>query len=108
MSEIADHLRARQQPSATLQKLVDLNRQQRDEYRAVARSVIEGFQQQMATASKVDPRVFGQVPDYVVDQILAAGAAAKSLVSIPGAKVNVTFTSEVTVNGVRLPDECET
>ncbi|MBB2697941.1 UNVERIFIED_ORG: hypothetical protein GGI66_002601 [Rhizobium esperanzae] len=59
----------------------------------------------MASALKVDPRVCGQVPDYVVDQILAAGTAEKSLVSFPGAKVNVTFTSEATVNGIRLPDE---
>ncbi|MBX4874443.1 hypothetical protein HJA89_16335 [Rhizobium bangladeshense] len=107
LSDISGHLRTRHQSSPTLQKLADQNRQQREEYRAVARGLIEGFQQQMAAAFKVDPRVFGQVPDFVVDQILATGTAAKSLVAIPGAQVNVTFTSEVTVNGVQLPDDRE-
>ncbi|WP_426236774.1 hypothetical protein [Pararhizobium sp. DWP1-1-3] len=58
----------------------------------------------MATARKLDPHAFAQVPDDVLDQLYTATQTAKALVDVPGTKISFSFSSEVTVNGLRVPD----
>lgn len=108
-SEIVEHLRSKHRVSPEIQQLVEASRRkcerERDAFRAVARDIIEAFKQQMASALKLDLHAFAQIPDDVLDQLHAASQTAKALDGVPGTKINVTFTSEVTVNGVRVPDE---
>ncbi|ARM87360.1 hypothetical protein RHEC894_CH01020 [Rhizobium sp. CIAT894] len=90
-----------------LQKLVEQNRRhfegQREAFRAIARDIIGNAQEQLATALKLEPAAFAQVPDDTLDRLLSASHAAKALEEIPGTQINITFTSELTVNGVSVP-----
>ncbi len=108
-AEIVEHLRSKHRVSPELQRLVEQNRRQfegdREAFRAVAREIIGDAQKRLATALKLDPHAFAQVPDDVLDQLHKATQAAKALEEIPGTKINFSFSSEVTVNGLRVPDE---
>jgi hypothetical protein len=103
--DIPDFIRSGRHLSPALQRMLDENRRQIEAHRTVFRDIIDGFHKQMATALKLDVRSFARVPDDVIDRLIADGVEARSLIDLPGTKINVSFTSEVTVNGVRLPDE---
>ncbi len=109
LSELGEHLRNQHRQSPVWRELVEMSRRHHEAevqaFRAVTRGIIEGFRQQMASALKLDLHALVQIPDDVLDQLHAASQTAKALEGIPGMKINVTFTSEVTVNGVRVPDE---
>jgi hypothetical protein len=108
-AEIVEHLRNKHRVSPELQRLVEQNRRQhegdRKAFRAVARDIIEDAQKRLATALRLDPHAFAQVPNDVLDQLHKATQAAKALQDIPGTKISFSFSSEVTVNGLRVPDE---
>ncbi|MDW5314093.1 hypothetical protein [Rhizobium sp. PL01] len=107
--EIVEHLRAKYRVSPEIQRLVEQTRRKHDgelkAFRAVARGIISDAQQRLATARKLDPSAFAQVPDEVLDKLYTATQTAKTLEEIPGTKINFSFSSEVTVNGLRVPDE---
>jgi len=111
MPEIVEKLRSKHRLSPEVQQLVAQHRRrfegERDAFHAVARGIIDDAQKRLATALSLDPKAFAQVPDDVLDQLLASNQIMKALEEVPGAKMHVSFTSEVTVNGVRVSDEGE-
>lgn len=94
--------------SPEVQKLVEQNRRQhegeRDAFHSVARGIIGDFQKRMAALLKLDPQAFVQVPDDVIDRWFQTGGTATALVEVPGTKINIDFTSSITVNGIPEPD----
>lgn len=107
--DIPEFIRGKHRLSPAVQKIVDDNRRQHDEqsevFRAVARDIIENAQKQLAMALKLNLDAFAQVPDDVLDHLFATSRTAKALEEVPGTKITVSFASEVTVNGIRVPDE---
>ncbi|MBY2941405.1 hypothetical protein HF264_17065 [Rhizobium leguminosarum] len=108
MSEIATSLRDNHRLSPELQQLVEQNRRQhegeRNAFRSVAQGIIGDFQKRIAAALKLDPQSFVQVPHDVIDGWFQTGGTATALAAVPGTKINIDFTSSVTVNGIPVPD----
>ena len=109
MSEVAESLRRKHRLLPALQQIIAQNRRcyerEREAVRAITHDFIERMQTHVATSLKLDPGVVCQMPDEVIDGLLSSLATLKALEDIPGTKINIDFTSTVTVNGVPLPDE---
>ena len=109
LSELAEQLRNQHRLSPALQKIVAQNRRERDgqreTIRAFTRDFIKHVRRHIETDLKLDPAVICQIPDDVVDGLLSSFVTLKACEDIPGAKITFSITSEVTVNGVRVPDE---
>ena len=106
---VAESLRRKHRLSPTLQQIIELNRRdherERDAVRALTRGFTEHMRKYVETNLKLDPDMVCQIPDDVVDSLLSSLGTLKALEDIPGAKMTFSFKSEVTVNGVRIPDE---
>ncbi|MFC6448429.1 hypothetical protein [Shinella zoogloeoides] len=108
LSRIADHIRSQHTLSPAIQKLIEDNRahfeSQRAAFHDAARSVIDAWQTRWAEAFNLDPAQFAELPAEVIEQMIATSRTMEACADIPGAKISVTFTSTVTVNGIPVPN----
>jgi len=110
MSEIPNFIRNRQRLSPTVRELIDAARQhhecQQEAFQPIVRDINEGFVKLMASTLKLEPQAFVAIPAHL-EKTAAMMRDWDAVKDIPGAKISITYTSEVTVNGIRIPDENE-
>lgn len=107
-AEIAASLQAGRRLSPELRKLVSTGRQLHEREVATVRAITRGLFDHIrahAAALNIDPNMIVGMPDDAADSLLESLRTMKALEGVPGMKIMVNLTSEVTVNGFPVPKE---
>jgi hypothetical protein len=108
LSEMGAFIRSHHQLPAAVCELIEATRErhegQREAVRATVRDINDGIAKLMASSLQIDPRAFVALPADL-GNTASTMELWNALKEVPGAKISVTYTSEVTINGVRVPDE---
>jgi hypothetical protein len=106
--EIVESLRSKHRLSPALQQLVEVGRRKHEIDREALRAITNDFLARItahAATLRIDPSVITAFPNDVLDSTLSSLLTLKALGDVSGTKLTFSFISEVTVNGVRVPDD---
>lgn len=105
MKDIPARIRNGSKLPPAVQKLADQNREHYERHHEAVRGFVQDFYRQLERKFDLKPHAFAMASNDALEQLIANCITAQSLATLPDVKVNMSFTSEVTVNGNRVPDE---